>query len=94
MSPCCPSWFDRESAQQNPGTFTRGAVMSDASEIITEAEMPQALATLFKRVQTDADFRQLCLQNPGAAIFEITGKRLPEGSTLSFANPEGVPLPE
>lgn len=57
-------------------------------ECITEAEMPAALATLFKRVQTDADFRSLCLQNPNAAIFEITGKRLPEGSKLSFADPE------
>ena len=56
--------------------------------------MPNALTTLFKRVQTDADFRNLCLQNPNEAIFEITGKRLPEGSTLSFANPESVPPPE
>lgn len=64
--------------------------MTEEGEIITEAEMPKALATLFKRVQTDLDFRKLCLQNPGEAIFEITGKRLPEGSTLSFANPEDV----
>jgi len=68
--------------------------MTEESEVITEAEMPEALATLFKRVQTDADFRQLCLQNPGQAIFEITGKRLPEGSTLRFANPEFGPPPE
>lgn len=64
---------------------------TEESTFITEAEMPNALSTLFKRVQTDADFRDLCLQNPGQAIFEITGKRLPEGSTLSFANPESVP---
>lgn len=64
--------------------------MTEEAEIITEAEMPKALAILFKRVQTDLDFRNLCLQNPGEAIFEITGKRLPEGSTLSFANAEDV----
>jgi len=68
--------------------------MTEESEIITEAEMPKALAALFKRVQTDADFRNLCLQNPKEAIFEITGKRLPEGSTLSFANPEITSPPE
>jgi hypothetical protein len=60
------------------------------SEIITEVEMPKALATLFKRVQTDADFRNLCLQNPSEAIYEITGKRLPEGSTLCFTNPATI----
>lgn len=64
--------------------------MADDGEIITEAEMPKALTALFKRVQTDADFRNLCLQNPGQAIFEITGKRLPEGSTLSFAEAETI----
>lgn len=68
--------------------------MTVESEIITEVEMPKALATLFKRAQTDADFRNLCLQNPGEAIYEITGKRLPEGSTLSFANPEIIPPPK
>lgn len=68
--------------------------MADDDEIITEAEMPKALAALFKRVQTDADFRNLCLQNPGEAIFEITGKRLPAGSTLSFADPETIPPSE
>jgi hypothetical protein len=53
--------------------------------------MPAALATLFKRAQTDPAFRDLCLQNPNQAIFEITGKRLPEGSTLSFADPKPIP---
>ncbi len=67
--------------------------MTEESDFITEAEMPKALATVFKRVQTDAAFRNLCLQNPGEAIFEITGKRLPEGSTLSFADPETIPPP-
>jgi hypothetical protein len=69
-------------------------MMTEESKFITEAEMPNALATLFKRAQTDADFRNLCLQSPDEAIFEITGKRLPEGSTLSFADPEIVPPPE
>lgn len=64
--------------------------MTAEGEIITEAEMPKALAALFKRVQTDVDFRNLCLTNPGEAIYEITGKRLPEGSTLSFADPEAI----
>lgn len=67
--------------------------MTEESEIITEAEMPQALAALFKRVQTDAEFRTLCLQNPAEAVFVISGKRLPEGSTLSFADPETISPP-
>ena len=58
-----------------------------AEEDITEEELKEALAAVFKRAQTDAEFRALCLANPAEAIYEITGKRLPEGSQLSFAEP-------
>lgn len=58
------------------------------AEIITEEEMKKALASVFKRAQTDVEFRRLCLDNPGGAIFQVTGKRLPEGAALSFAEQE------
>ncbi len=60
----------------------------EEAEVITEEEMKKALAALFKRSQTDAEFRDLCQEDPAAAIFEITGKRLPEGSNLKFTEPE------
>lgn len=64
------------------------------SDILTEADMPMILTELFKRVQTDSEFRNLCLQNPKEAVFVISGKMLPDGSKLSFADSETIPVPE
>jgi hypothetical protein len=60
----------------------------DEAEIITEEELKKALTQVFKRVQTDKDFRKLVKENPGEGIFKITGKRLPEGANLSFTEPD------
>ena len=57
-------------------------------EEITEAEMKKALAAVFKRSQTDFAFREICLKDPAEAIFQVSGKRLPEGSNVQFAEPE------
>jgi hypothetical protein len=53
--------------------------------IIEEDELKKAIPELFKRAQVSNEFRQLCLENPGAAVLEVTGKRLPDGATLSFS---------
>lgn len=66
----------------------------DEAEVIAEDEMKKALVQVFKKAQTDSDFREICLKDPGMAIFEITGKRLPKGATLNFAEPEEAPAPE
>lgn len=62
---------------------------------LTPEDMPKILAAIFKRSQTDREFRVLCLENPGEAVFEVSGKRLPPGSTLRFVEPEepGGPAP-
>jgi len=54
--------------------------------IIQEDELKKAIPEIFKRAQVSSDFRQLCLENPGKAVFEVTGQTLPEGSTLSFSD--------
>lgn len=58
--------------------------MGKSEEILTEAEIKQAIKTIFKRSQTDIDFRRLCLTNPAAAIREITGKSIPDGFAVEF----------
>ena len=54
--------------------------------IIEEDELKKAIPEIFKRAQVSDEFRQLCLEDPGKAVFEVTGKRLPDGATLSFSN--------
>ena len=53
-------------------------------DILTEEEIKVAIRELFKRCQTDWEFRQLCLSDPAAAIREISGKSLPEGFDLQL----------
>ena len=55
-------------------------------QIIDENELKKALPDIFKRAQVSDEFRQLCLENPEQAVFEVTGKRLPVGANLSFSN--------
>jgi len=57
-------------------------------EIISPDELAKAMLAVFKLAQTDAGFRKLCLESPGDAICQITGKRLPEGAALSFTEPK------
>ncbi len=58
--------------------------MDNSENILTEEEIKAALRELFKRSQTDWEFRQLCLSDPAAAIREISGKSLPEGFDLQL----------
>lgn len=58
------------------------------TETLTQDEMRKIIETVFKRAQTDAEFRKLCLDSPGEAIYQISGKRLPVGATLSFTEPQ------
>ncbi len=55
--------------------------------------MQKALATVFKRSQTDVEFRNLCLNDPEQAIYEITGKKLPARSAIQFQELEDAVVP-
>ena len=55
------------------------------SDIISEEELKQAIPAIFERAQVDNDFRQVCTDNPSQAVYEVTGKRLPDGAKLSFS---------
>ncbi len=57
-------------------------------EELTEKELKKTLAALFKRSQTDEEFRILCVKNPEEAIIEISGKRLPKGKKIKFVDDE------
>ena len=58
------------------------------AEIITPDELKKVMALVFKRSQTDSEFRKLCLENPAAAIYQMCGKRLPADASLSFIEPK------
>lgn len=58
--------------------------MTNETEVLTEEELKEALKSLFKKSQTNMEFRRLCLDNPAEAIYRITGKALPEGMKLKF----------
>ena len=58
--------------------------MESANDILTDEEIKMAIRDLFKRCQTDWEFRQLCLKDSAAAIREISGKSLPKGFDLQF----------
>jgi uncharacterized protein (DUF697 family) len=46
-------------------------------QIIDEDELKKALPDIFKRAQASDEFRQLCLESPEKAVFEVT--ETPEG---------------
>ena len=54
--------------------------------VISEEELRQVLPEVFRRSQFDPVFREKCLKDAGAAILEVSGKRLPDGSTLNFSD--------
>jgi hypothetical protein len=58
------------------------------AEIITPDELKRVMGLVFKRAQTDAGFRKLCLEDPSAAIYQMCGKRLPADASLSFSEPK------
>ncbi|MGP0058662.1 MAG: hypothetical protein ACLPID_05175 [Beijerinckiaceae bacterium] len=51
---------------------------------LTEDELKKAIQQVFKRSQTDATFRKLCLNNPALAIREVSGKSLPNDIQIQF----------
>jgi hypothetical protein len=55
---------------------------------LTEEELREAVAKIFKRSQTDPEFRKLCLINPAEAVFKVCGKPLPQGVKVKFLEPE------
>jgi hypothetical protein len=58
------------------------------AEELTPQELKKVLAAIFRRSQTDAAFRTLCLKSPEEAVFEVSGRRLPLGSRMRFDEPE------
>ena len=58
--------------------------MENPAGILTEDEIKKAIQKIFKRSQTDREFRTLCLSDPAGAIREVSGKSLPEGVTVQF----------
>jgi hypothetical protein len=61
-----------------------GISMEDETAILTEEELEDALRSIFKRSQTDMEFRKLCLSNPAEAVRKVSGKSPPEGVKLKF----------
>jgi hypothetical protein len=53
-------------------------------ESLTKFDIDKAIKKIFKRCQTDLEFRKLCLTDPQSAFKEITGRYLPEGYHIEF----------
>lgn len=58
----------------------------------TQEEAQASLQIIVKRATTDAEFRQLFLSNPAAAVKEATGRELPEGFSLRVVENKGADL--
>lgn len=56
-------------------------------EILTEEELKQAVQKVFKRAQTDAEFRALCLKDPREGIRRVSGKAVPADLKIEFLDP-------
>jgi hypothetical protein len=59
--------------------------MNDAT--LTQEELTRALREIFKRSQTDLEFRTLCLSDPNEALRLVTGKAVPPDINIRFAEP-------
>lgn len=55
--------------------------------ILTQEELQRAVREIFKRSQTDPEFRALCLSNPHEALRLITGKAVPADLEIQFREP-------
>ena len=58
----------------------------------SQEEAQASLQVIVKRATTDAEFRQLFLSNPAAAVKEATGRELPEGFSLRVVENKGADL--
>jgi hypothetical protein len=56
---------------------------------IKKDEFTKVLEILMSRAAVDLDFRNLCLENPYQALYEVSGRSIPTGTVkLVFASPE------
>jgi hypothetical protein len=63
-----------------------------AMDTLTDPELTTAMQQVFKRCQTDMEFRKLCLSDPVAALEEVCGRRL-KGLTIRFVERKETPDP-
>jgi len=52
--------------------------------VLTQDELQRAVREIFRRSQTDPEFRALCLSDPHAALRRLTGKTPPPGTDIRF----------
>lgn len=55
-------------------------------------KVEKALETIKSKAATDAEFRTLCLSNPGEAVKQATGMEVPEGFKLRIVDNAGAHL--
>ena len=58
----------------------------------SEEQIQHSLQEVLRRASADADFRQLCLTSPQAAVKAATGRDLPEGFDLQLVDNRGANL--
>lgn len=58
----------------------------------TRDQTEKVLAEILGKSQRDTAFRQLCLQDPGAAVKQISGEELPPGFKLRFVDNDRADL--
>ena len=56
----------------------------------TEEKVLKTLEEIGKKATTDAEFRKLCLNNPGAAVKKVSGEDLPEGLKINVVENAGA----
>ncbi len=66
----------------------------------TSEEWQALFARLYRRTAADAEFRMRCLKDAHAAVEELIGRRLPEGTRIRFVEADlsdlerGGPVPD
>ena len=64
----------------------------------TDQEQAEIVTELCRRAAVDADFRQLALSDPAAALAKVTTKPIPTDVTFRFVDNSGsvktIPLPD
>jgi hypothetical protein len=52
----------------------------------SQEELTRAVRAVFRRSQTDPEFRALCLSNPNEALRLVAGKAVPPGLDIRFVD--------
>lgn len=55
-----------------------------------ELEVKRVLKEIAAKAAQDTEFRKLCLNDPAAAIKEISGKEIPENMKVRFVENQGA----